>query len=79
MEYQQFLNFLKKQKCYNEFKEFVVLTPHIKELINFRVKYFSEAVIVECLRYSLLYNYNDIISVEKWARLNHLWKYNYTK
>lgn len=53
MEYQQFLNFLKKQKCYNEFKEFVVLTPHIKELINFRVKYFSEAVIVECLRYSL--------------------------
>lgn len=33
MEYQQFLNFLKKsKKCYNEFKEFVVLTPHIKRI-----------------------------------------------
>jgi hypothetical protein len=79
MEYQQFLNFLKKQECYDKFEEFVVLTPHIKGLIKFRVKYFSEAVIVECLHYSLLYNYNDIISVEKWARLNHIWKENYTK
>ena len=79
MEYQQFVNFLKKQKCYNEFKEFVVLTPHIKELIKFRVKYFSEAVITECLHNSLLYNYNDVISVEKWAELNHIWRENYAK
>lgn len=78
MEYQQFINFLKKHKCYDEFLK--LYSKHLCRdddvfglTIEERFKKYPNAPICSCLDYRSIYNEDKTIW-RFWLRLEIFWQ-----
>lgn len=84
MEYQQFVNFLKKQKCYNKFFRYYLKYPCMtKDVFNLtleeRFNKYPDTPLTRCLSFSSIINCEDVSVGIFWGRLHLLWRRNYIK
>lgn len=79
MEYQQFINFLKKHKCYDEFLKMSITYPRLQIMIDVALNNLPYSPLMPFIAISTLHGYKGILDYKYWMWLNGIWKKNYLK